>query len=311
MVGKRMMMICFASTLLLGGCLNIPTKNSPNAENEDGVKGRPSDFYESVLTYTGDGYFLPYGGKAEKAEDQYRDEVEKATKEYIKREYKTDIEVHNLVGNQDGYTVFFESKGRLHFYSTAIVPIDFREKRVKEESIWTQEDEVEKGLRTALYAYIKEDEFNVLDNQIQEIVDTNGEVVGTTIEAIQNVGGDAYETPYYFVQSLSDDEAIEPVYDLYMKNPDAPKEELMDAYQEDLFDPADLSFVINLYMKDPKKEPAQEVYNPIMIAFEENDDLPKGNYTINLHDHYVIKKAGSGNKKNSMSQDGRYGIFKR
>lgn len=311
MIGKRIMLLCLAPTLFLGGCLNLLSNNSPQAENEDGVKGRPSDFYESVLTYTGDGSFLPYGGKAEKAEDQYKEEVIKATKEYIKKEYKTDIEVHNLVGNQEGYTVFFESKGRLHFYSTAIVPIDFSEKRVKTESVWTLEGEVEKGLRTALYAYIKEDEFKVLDKQIEEIINSSGEVVGTTVESIENVGGNAYETPYYFVQASSNDEAIQPVYDLYMKNPDASKEELTDAYQEELFDPDDLTFAINLYMKDPKKEPVQEVYNPIMIAFEENDDLPKGQYFINLHDHYVIKKAGSGNKENSLSQDGIHGIYKK
>ncbi|WP_430481634.1 DUF1672 family protein [Rossellomorea marisflavi] len=145
MIGKRIMLLCLAPILFLGGCLNLLSNDSPQTENEDGVKDRPSDFYESVLTYTGDGYFLPYGGKAEKAEDQYKEEVIKATKDYIKKEYKTDIEVHNLVGNQGGYTVFFESKGRLHFYSTAIVPIDFREKRVKTESVWTLEGEVEKG----------------------------------------------------------------------------------------------------------------------------------------------------------------------
>jgi Protein of unknown function (DUF1672) len=311
MIRKRIILLCLAPTLFLGGCLNLLSNNSPQAENEDGVKGRPSDIYESVLTYTGDGYFLPYGGKAEKAEEQYKDEVVKATKEYIKKEYNTDIEVHNLVGNQDGYTVFFETTGRLHFYSTAIVPIDFSEKKVRTENIGTLDDEVEKGLRTALYAYIKEDEFKILDDQIKDIIDQSGEIVGTTVESIQNTGGNAYETPYYFVQSVSDDEAIKPVYDLYMKNPDASKEELTDAYQEELFDPDDLWFSINLYMKDPKKEPVQEVYNPIMIAFEENDDLPKGHYFISLHDHYVIKKAGVGDKDNSLSQDGIHGIYKK
>ncbi|MHC8521147.1 hypothetical protein ACPJHQ_07210 [Rossellomorea sp. H39__3] len=66
MIGKRITLLCLAPILFLGGCLNLLSNDSPQTENEDGVKDRPSDFYESVLTYTGDGYFLPYGGKQKK-----------------------------------------------------------------------------------------------------------------------------------------------------------------------------------------------------------------------------------------------------
>ncbi|VXC25856.1 hypothetical protein BACI349Y_620128 [Bacillus sp. 349Y] len=67
---------------------------------------RPEDQYESVLTYTGDSYTLPGGEENEEIAKEHKEEVVSATKEYLKKEYNTDVDIHNMVGNSDGVTVF-------------------------------------------------------------------------------------------------------------------------------------------------------------------------------------------------------------
>ncbi|KML33742.1 hypothetical protein VL12_08795 [Rossellomorea marisflavi] len=107
---KRTLIACGISILLFsGGCSNIDmgTKSeSQKTDTKQDESDRPKDMYESVLTYTGDGYDLPGGEENEEIAKEHKDEVIKATKDYLKKEYNTDVEVHNIVGNQNGVTVF-------------------------------------------------------------------------------------------------------------------------------------------------------------------------------------------------------------
>ncbi|GLI83855.1 hypothetical protein ANABIO32_15520 [Rossellomorea marisflavi] len=311
---KWKLFVCGISiSLLLGGCFGVDSGKKSEAKKTDakqGVDDRPEDRFESVLTYTGEGYDLPGGEENEKIAKEHKDEVVKATKDYLKEKYNTDIEVHNMVGNKDGVTVFFESVGDVHFYSTAIVPIDSDNQKVLSDKVWTLEGEVEKAIRASLYAYIDKDDFENLDNEIKDIINSNPEITGRTIESLQNVGGNGYMTPYYFVQSSSNDEAIKPVYDSFINNPTSSITDLRKLYDKDLFKSKDLIFSINFFMKDSNLEPDKKIYDSIVQAFEDNDQLPRGTYVINLHDNFIIKSKFEGYKQNSLSQTALDGIIK-
>ena len=285
-------------SFLLGGCLGLDKgQNSKEQNSQD----RPKDQYESVLTYSGDGYDLPGGEKNEKIAKQHKDEVIKATKDYLKKEYNIDVDVHNMVGNKDGVTVFYESTGPLHFYATAIVPIDSKNKKVMEDKVWTLEGEVEDAIRAALYVYLFEDEFKALDKQVEGF-SSEFNLVGRTIESLQNVGGIGYMKPFYFTQSMDLDEAINPVYELYMKNPDASRDQLKRAYKPDLFNPKYFRVSIQFFMEDPKADPDPKVLKELVTTIESNSEIPKGTYSVYLHDNFVDKKSSEGVKKNSLSQ---------
>ncbi|MFU8690514.1 DUF1672 family protein [Rossellomorea sp. FS2] len=297
-----------SSTLLLGGCFGAD-QGQMSSQKQDSLD-RPEDQYESVLTYSGDGYALPGGEKNEKIAKEHKDEVVSATKEYLKKEYNTDVDVHNMVGNSDGVTVFYESKGPLHFYSTAIVPIDSSTKKILKDEVTTIEGEVERSIKTALYAFMMPDEFEELDQQIAEIVEANPSITGRTEKAIQNVGGSGYMSPYYYVQSSLIDKGITPVYEKYLEEPDTSKEAFLDVYDSSTFEPDFLLFNIHFFMKDPNEKPDKEIYNKIIEAFENNNSLPKGRYLINLNDHFIHSRTSEGYKQNSLSQNPREGIIK-
>ncbi|WP_197084350.1 DUF1672 family protein [Rossellomorea marisflavi] len=270
-------------------------QNSKEQNSQD----RPKDQYESVLTYSGDGYDLPGGEENEKIAKENKGAVVKATKDYLNKEYNIEVEVHNMVGNKDGVTVFFETTGRLHFYSTAIVPIDTENQRILSDNVWTLDGRIENSIRGFLYAYINEDEFKELDKEMESVAKTY-DIVGSSLESLQNVGGNGYSTPFYHVTSTKLDLAMRPVYDLYLENPKATKEELAEAYDTSNFDPNYTFITIQGFMKKEKAKPDQDAFNNIEKFVKENNNLPKGTYEIFLNDHYVQKNKGTGLKMNSI-----------
>ncbi|UTE71807.1 DUF1672 domain-containing protein [Rossellomorea marisflavi] len=297
MTRKRKLLLCTTSvSFLLGGCLGMDSEQTNT--NQDGLD-RPKDIYESVLTYTGDGYDLPGGEKNEAFAKEHEDEVVKATKDFLKKEYNIDVKVHNIVGNKDGVTVFYESTGRIHFYATAIVPIDVRNEKVLADSVWTLEGEVEDAIRGGLYGYIMADEFKELDELMVGFTE-DFPIVGRTQESLENVRARGYTTPYYFTQSIDLDEAINPVYDLYIRNPDTPKDQLKAAYASEKFNPRYYRVAIQFFMEDPDAQPSQEIVDSLVKALEENENIPNGSYSVHLNDHYVIKAKSSGNKENTL-----------
>ncbi|WP_160140787.1 DUF1672 family protein [Bacillus sp. SLBN-3] len=271
---------------------------------------RPEDQYESVLTYTGEGYDLPGGEKNEDIANEHKGEVVQAVKDFVKKEYSTDVEVHNMVGNQDGVTVFFESVGLLHFYSSAIVPIDTKNNKILKKNVWTLEGDVEMSIKSALYAYMWEDDFKELDDQITEILDDHPSITGRTLESLQNVGGGGYMSPYYFVQASSTDEAIQPLYEQYLRDPDTSKETYSKLFDDSQFEPDYLLFNLNFFMKDPQEQPDKQIFNSLIETVEANNDLPKGRYLIDLNDNYVLIRNSESYKQNTLGQDPTKGIIK-
>lgn len=94
--------------------------------------------FESVQDYTGEGYTLKNGEEADRIAEEHRKEVESAVRDFFLKEYKSEVKVHNVVGNVDGATVFVESTGPVHFYSNAIVSMDLSEKGAGTFHLWTE-----------------------------------------------------------------------------------------------------------------------------------------------------------------------------
>ncbi|WP_197084349.1 hypothetical protein [Rossellomorea marisflavi] len=51
---------------------------------------------------------------------------------------------------------------------------------------------MERSIKSALYAYMWEDDFKALDDQITEILDDHPSITGRTLASLQNVGGSVY-----------------------------------------------------------------------------------------------------------------------
>ncbi|WP_406686152.1 DUF1672 family protein [Rossellomorea vietnamensis] len=279
-------------TLLLSGCINTVSQKKSTVDQEDAQ-------YASVQKYIGEGYFLNNGDENDKIAEAKSGEVEKAVKNFFLEKYKTEIEAHNLVGNVDGVTVFVESIGPVHFYSYAIVPINQETKEIMSEDIMSQEDAVEEGIREGLYRLVFDDEFQSLDQYLDEVV-SEEEVTGRTVESLQNVGGTGFMTPHYTMTSYYGDEAIQPVFDLYMENPDAKIEDLKSAFNEDLFDEEYLNINIILFMEEEKVSPSKSILKKVSNDLESMDTIPKGTYQIIVNDNGVHKETSEGYKENSI-----------
>src|SRR5699024_8003472 len=169
--------LLFASlTLLIGGCSFMDRSQDSNENEDDKKEEVPTDYtgaeYVPVQEYDGTGYKLsnsnPKNGEVAEAN---REEVEKAVKEYFSENYKVEVEMHNIVSAVDGVTVYVESIGEPHFYSYAIVPIDLKNEEVMTDKVWSQEGEVEKGVRGGLYVMVFQEQFDKLDQLLEEIAE--------------------------------------------------------------------------------------------------------------------------------------------
>jgi Protein of unknown function (DUF1672) len=288
-------------SLLLGGCMNMDNANGNGVDEHKEPSKEMEKQLVSVQNYKGEGYTLPNGEEMDKIAEDNKDEVESAVKSFFKENYKTDIKVHNIVGNEDGATVFVESIGRLHYYTYAIVPIDIDTKTIHGDKVFSEEGQVEDGIKGGLYRLIFQEQFDKLDSYFKDLV-SEGEVVGKTEESLQNVGGTGYMTPYYFISTFNNDESIKPVFDIFEKNPEADIEELKSAYVEGSFSPENLLINVRLFMKDKDASPSEEIFKRVANDLERIEGIPKGSYSLYLNDNKVYKDSFTGEKENSLSR---------
>ncbi|MGM0842240.1 MAG: DUF1672 family protein [Bacillota bacterium] len=288
---KKKKIITYATMLLLvSGCV----------EKEETPKVNPNTQYERVQDYKGEGYFLNQGSENDKIAEANKERIKKEVKKFFLEEYKTEVKVHNLVGNVDGATVYVESEGPLHFYTYAVIPFDGE--KVSTNRVFSQEGQVESGITDGLYRMIFDKEFDRLDEYLDRIV-AEEEVVGRTNESLGNVGGAGYMTPYYFIGSSTiDDEAIVPAYELYLRDPQASAEQLREAFNEEKFNADNLRVSIMLFMEEEDAEPSEELFDKVTGDIERMDGIPKGTYSVFINDNRVHKESFGGVKDNSLER---------
>ena len=290
----KILLFSIGLSIMLGGCSGMNITKETQAEPSN-------DSLESVQDYIGEGYALSYGKDTDKLAEKNKNQIKEAAIKFFKDNYKTDVYVHNVVGSRDGATIFVESKGKVHFYTYAVVPIDEKGKQVLSDKIWAEEYQVENAIKGGLYHMIFSDDFKQLDSYLKSLA-AKGQVTGKTKEALQNVGGHGYMTPYYFIALTSKEEAIKPVYDLYISNPDESAENLRNAYDANLFKAENFKINIQLFMADKQAKPSEEIFNQVTKELEEMDSVPSGTYSFSLNDNFIDKQSADGAKENSLKR---------
>ncbi|BCB05817.1 DUF1672 family protein [Bacillus sp. KH172YL63] len=284
-------------SLLLGGCMNMGNgvdekKNSQNA-------GDQSDRLASVQEYNGEGFSLKNGQENDKIAEKNREEVEKAVKGFFLEQYKTDVEVHNIVGNVDGASVFVESIGRPNFHTYAVVPIDQKEKKILTDQVYSLEGEVENAISSGVYGLIYEDEFNELNRVLEEVI-KDYPYTGESIQAINHTKSFGFGNEYYFV-SLFDMELSEQIVELYLENPNTTREEYKELNLEKL-SPESINITIQLFKNKKGSNPTTEELDEIAKVIENAEGLTYGAYNLLLHDNMIGEVTGSGDKDTTIER---------
>lgn len=291
-------------TVLLGGC-NMGTDNVKSTETETVAQAGEeqeismnTENLVSVQDYNGEGYALRDGEETDKIAEGNREEIEVAVKKFFSEKYKTEVIVHNLVGAVDGVSVFVESVGEPHFHAFAIVPIDVKSKTIKTDAVWSQEGQVENALSGGLYAMAYEKEMATLDNFVNKIA-KQYPVVGKTKEAVDKTDS-GYSTPFYYLNFFTD--VFDQLNSMYIENQNVSKEQLRSFLDENKFETEAVKITINLFMKESNIDPDRETYAKIVSEIESMEGLPRGAYTLLLHDNLIDSKYGSGSKNNSIEE---------
>lgn len=276
---------------LLGGCFNMDASNNENTYEAEN--------FVPIDDYTGEGFTLRGADpKTGEIAEEHREEVVTAVEDYFETNYKTEIEVHNIVSAVDAVSVFVESVGEPHFYTIAIVPVDLENNAVQTDDVWTQEGEVEDGIQGGLYAMANSDRFEELDNFLTEISEKYP-VTGTPEAVIEGVKGNGYMTPYYFITTYG--EELKKAFHEYLENPHITAEELDAFFKEHLVSSDRVTIAIEFYMEDSEQEPDEQVFEDIYEELQAQD-LPPGEYYLFLNDGLIDKRRGIGKKENTIEK---------
>jgi hypothetical protein len=299
---KKWIIYGIGLSLLLGGCMNMDNANGNGVDETKSTQAEVknhSDRLVSVQEYKGEGFSLKNGQKNDKIAEANREEVEQAVKDFFLKQYKTDVEVHNIVGNVDGASVFVESIGKPNFHTYAVVPIDAKEKKILTDKVYSLEGEVENAITSGVFGLIYEDEFNKLDKVLKEIT-RDYPFTGETTQAINNTKSFGFGNEYYFV-SFFDMELSEQLVELYLENPDLTKEELKEFNIEKL-SPESINITIQLFKNKKDSDPTKEELDAIAKIIEEAEGLPYGAYNLLLHDNMIGAVSGSGDKDTTVER---------
>ena len=317
---KEVAVLMLVASLVLGGCSILELGNEEQdfelVEGKNGAKeiritekererlkkvgeAYRKENYVPVQEYVGEGFTLETDHGTDAIAEKHKEEVEQAVKQFFKDNYKTDIKVHNIVGTTGAASVFVESVGEPHFYTLAIIPVDVKNESVELDGVWSLEGEIEQAIVTGLLAMIYDEEFAKLDDYMERLV-KEFPVTGRTVEALQNIGADKYTTSYYRLSSYS--APFKELLELYLENPDQSKEDWK-SYGKDLdYEPEKLIIAIDLFMSEKDMEPDEKLIDRIASDIDEMKGLARAKYVIILHDNFVDKKSGRGDKENSLDR---------
>lgn len=279
-----------------------------NSTTKPGGSGQNNNAFMSVQKYTGQGYSLDGGAENDKIAEAHRGEIIHAVQKFFIRKYKTKVKVHNLVGNQDGVTAFVESIGEPHFYTYAIVPINKANKKILTDEVFSEEGQVEDAIRAGIYAMIYDKEFQNLDNYLSKTV-SKYPITGIRLKAVENVGGDGFSTPYYYVSIVYNAISVN-VVDLYLKHPNWTKDEWKKALVNAKVDPKFVFIALQLYTKEPNKNPDKKIFNQVTSDIEKMKEIPPGAYSVFLHDNRIGIRTARGAQENMLERSVPHEIIK-
>ncbi|WP_164875475.1 DUF1672 family protein [Sporolactobacillus terrae] len=295
---KKLVIPTLILSILLGGCSILENDHQGTSSTKKEQEKHYENNFISVQKYTGQGYWSENGERNNRIAEENRNQVIQAVKHFFQTNYKTEVKVHNLVGNENGITVFVESIGELHFYTYAVVPI--KGNKILTDRVWTQKEDVDDAIRTGIYALVYDQQFKNLDNYIQKLV-LKDPIIGLRQEAVEKVGGNGYSTPYYYVSMTRDTVSVD-LNNLYLKHPKWSSDEWKKALTTAKIDPKLVSIAVQLYMKKPDEKPNKSIMNEIVSGIEKGKAFPQGSYNIVLHSNRINKATARGEEKNELER---------
>src|SRR5699024_3728550 len=202
---------------LMGGCMTMNRFN--NLQDIGSNKGNSYEArnFISIQDYTGEGFQLyDSSEKINEIAAEHEDEMIDAIKAFFLNSYSIHIKIHNMVSGNDSVTVFVESRNEPSFHTFVIVPVDEKHRKVKTDSIWSPDGEVERAIKGGLYAMAFGEEFSKLDDYLEGIMEMFP-VIGTPKKVIDMVKANGYMTPYYFLSPSGND--FKMLFNEYVNNP--------------------------------------------------------------------------------------------
>ncbi|QDA73507.1 DUF1672 family protein [Listeria seeligeri] len=286
---KKILIVLLGSLLILGGCFQMNEKTEEEKEQEGTTP---------VQDYVGQGYSFVDGDESAERVKKQEEEIKQEAINYMKTTYKTDVKVNNVVPARNGAVVIVESEAPIQFTTSVIVKFVLN-KKDEIASGTSNEGEVEQAIVGGLYAKAYEKEFHHLDEFAEQLA-KKYDLEGYTEEALDKVSPKGYQGKYYFVTVGYDDYLS--AYNAYLGNPHISAEELRSLFTKDDPTSENMTVVMNFFSKEDKL-PKQKVVDNLAEEFQQEPNLPKGEYPINLFKNFIVNRVGLPDGEN-VSVDG-------
>lgn len=252
----------------------------------------------AIQDYIGEGYRLyDHNDVIWDIAEKQTDRIIEATETFFLNTYGIYVEVHNMVSGHNSVTVFVESIHAPFFHTFAVVPIDEKQKSVKSDYVWSQEGEVERGIKGGLYVMAFERAFNKLDKYLDDIVN-EFPVVGTPKKVIDNVKANGYMTPFYFISPFGD--VFKKLFESFMSDTTFDKTDVHRFFEKNVPEAMYVHINIEFYMEDKNISLDKNILEKIAVDLKRMSGIPKGVYSICLNDNFIDKKRGTGKKNNTL-----------
>ena len=296
------------------GCQALEKKPETLHADDEKVKAFKKTDYEQenyvrVQDYTGEGFELrdskEINGEIARS---HQKEVEKGVKEFFLKNYRTEVEVNDIVSAKDGAVVYVESIHEPKFHTFAIVPVNSKNKTVSTDRIWSLEGQVESAIAGGLYVLAFKEKFQTLDTYLHSMI-TKHPIVGKSDEMITNIGGEGYLTPYYFLLPVGN--VYNQLVAEYIENPAISIEEIRKLLLEHKDELHEINISIEFFMEDEYTQPDPKILKELVTNIENMNDIPDGTYLVFLNDNYIDKKRGVGKKENTIKQSHPNPIIKK
>ncbi|WP_088825902.1 MULTISPECIES: DUF1672 family protein [Listeria] len=272
--------------VLLGLLIALVTLSGCSETNEK----KEAEGTTPVQDYIGQGFIFVDGDKSKDIVEKNEAEISRRAIKYMKETYKTDVKVNNVVPARSAAVVMVEAEEPIQFHTSVIVGLDMAKKTLDPEEanvVRSEEGEVEKAIVSGLYAKAYEEEFANLDKFLAELAKEN-DVLGLRQEAVDKTASDGYQTKYFFISVFAND--YKEIYNDYLKG-DIDQSKLKTLFSNRSSELDQPLISIDFYSKMDKL-PEKEVANRMIKKLNEQANIPKGEYSIDIFKNSIVNRVG-------------------
>ncbi|GAF13708.1 hypothetical protein JCM19046_3926 [Bacillus sp. JCM 19046] len=89
---------------------------------------------------------------------------------------------------------------------------------------------------------------------------------------------------------------------VYYEKPDLTLNEIKTHFDKSNYDPKKFYLTLVFFLEEEGSEPEDKMLEEIVSDLESAKGLPRGSYTVALHDNRIGIQSGTGDKENSLIQ---------